>query len=377
MTKSLFLSSSLLVASLVTLGCGSGPGGRGSTGAAAVQQVGSVNVAVVQKGVIETGPALSGTLEPATEATVRAQVSATVTATFVEMGQRVRRGAPLATLDDATLRQSLRAAQVTAASAELTAEHALRDAERQRRLFAIEAVSQSTVESAERSAGAAEASLADARTMVQNAEQQLSYAHVTAPITGVVNERSVSRGDALQIGTTMFTIVDPTTLRLRAHVPSEDLGGLRLGAPVQFTVRGYPGRTFTGRITAISPAADTETRQVQVLASIPNQEGTLVARLFASGRVTTRSESGWIVPTDAIDTRQVAPAVMRVRNGCVERVNVQIGLRDDVAGRARIIGAVAAGDTLLLGSAQQLAVGSRVTVAGNAAASSATGGTAR
>ena len=92
-------------------------------------------------------------------------------------------------------------------------------------------------------------------------------------------------------------------MRLEASVPSEDLSILRVGANVDFTVRGYD-RSFTGRIERIAPQADPTTRQVPIYVAIPNPGGRLVAGLFAEGRVVSSSASGLIVPINAVNTSE-------------------------------------------------------------------------
>jgi RND family efflux transporter MFP subunit len=304
-------------------------------------------------------------------------VGGTVLAVHVEMGQRVRRGDALVTLDDEPLRQSLRAARASESAAGLSAENARRELARQHRLLAVEGVSRASVEVAEHTLAAAEAVLADARAVVAGAEQQLSRARVTSPIAGVVGERDVSVGDAVQVGGTLCTVVDPTTLRLEASVPVDDLEGLRVGSPVRFQVRGQPNRTFFGKIQAVSPAADAATRQVRVLVSLPNDGRLLVARLFASGRVATRSAHGLVVPTEALDKRQVTPSVARVRGGVVQHVDVKVLLTDDEVGRACVSGGLAPGDTVLVGQPRELTDGTRVDANGATAVAADSAGIAR
>lgn len=108
--------------------------------------------------------------------------------------------------------------------------------------------------------------------------------------------------------------------------------------------------------------ADPATRQVQVIASVPNQGGRLVGGLFAQGRVASESREALVVPADAVDQRGVRPQVVRVRGGRAEPVAVELGLRDESTERVEIRGAVAAGDTLLRGAAQGLTAGTLVRV---------------
>jgi multidrug efflux pump subunit AcrA (membrane-fusion protein) len=127
-------------------------------------------------------------------------------------------------------------------------------------------------------------------------------------------------------------------------------------------VSGYPGRTFTGRVTRVNPTADPSTRQVRLIASIPNSNGQLVGGLFATGRLASEMKNGLTAPVSAIDLRSNQPAVMRVRQGKVERVPVQLGIRDEGAEKVEIKSGVQAGDTLLLGAAQGISAGTIVKV---------------
>jgi multidrug efflux pump subunit AcrA (membrane-fusion protein) len=131
---------------------------------------------------------------------------------------------------------------------------------------------------------------------------------------------------------------------------------------VSFTVNGYPGRTFTGRVTRVNPTADPATRQVRIVISIPNAEGRLVGGLFATGRVASESKTGMIAPATAVDSRSSTPAVFRIKGGKVERVPVQLGVRDDASERVEIRSGVQVGDTLLVGAAQGITPGTVVNV---------------
>jgi RND family efflux transporter MFP subunit len=177
-----------------------------------------------------------------------------------------------------------------------------------------------------------------------------------------VSERSVSAGDVVSPGTALFTVVDPRSLRLEAQVPADAVGALRVGAPVSFALNGYPDRTFEGRITRISPVADAVTRQVGIIAEVPNRDGRLVGGLFAEGRVASEVHEAIVVPETAVDQRGPSPTVMRLANGRVEAVDVTLGLRDAARERLEIVSGLAAGDTVLTGGARGLSVGSAVTV---------------
>ena len=149
-----------------------------------------------------------------------------------------------------------------------------------------------------------------------------------------------------------------------------------IGVPVNFTVSGYPGRQFVGRITRINPTADPTTRQVRIYVSIPNEGRALVGGLFANGRMSTATKMGLVVPQAAVDVRGSIPSVMRVRQGKAEKVQVQIGLTDKTSETIEVLSGVQAGDTLLLGAAQGITPGTLVRIsapAGTPAANSGRG----
>ncbi len=166
----------------------------------------------------------------------------------------------------------------------------------------------------------------------------------------------------MQPGTALFTVVDPSSMRLEASVPAEQLSLIRVGVPVVFTVSGYPGREFVGHIVRVNPTADPTTRQVRIYVSIPNAGRALVGGLFASGRMSSATKTGLVVPATAVDLRGSAPAVVRVKGGKVERVQVQVGLTDKTSETIEVLSGLQAGDTLLLGAAQGITPGTIIRV---------------
>jgi RND family efflux transporter MFP subunit len=180
----------------------------------------------------------------------------------------------------------------------------------------------------------------------------------------------VNPGDVVSIGAPLFTIIDPSSLRLEASVPSAAVAELRVGARVRFTIGGYD-RPFEGRIERINPQADPTTRQVPIYVSIPNVEGRLVAGLFAEGRVATQSEEGLVAPSNAVNVEGSGAWVLRAANGKAERVPVSVGLRDPRTERVIVTSGLSEGDLLLRGAAQAITPGTPVRVTAPAAAGGA------
>lgn len=348
--------------SLVSLAaCGKKPDATADA-QTATQTVGPDNVAVAVADTLSSGPAISGTLAADREARLRAEVAGAVLQTFVDAGQPVSAGTVLARIDDAAVRDAAISARSAVTQATVAAQQAEKELQRARSLAAAGAIAERDVEGAERANLAAQAGLADAKARLASAEKNLRNTQVRAPFGGIVAEKTVSPGDIVSPGSAMFTVIDPRSLRVDASVPAVALGDVRIGAPVTFKVNGAD-RELTGRITRIAPMVNAQTKQVAIQASVPNNAGVLVAGLFVDGRVSAQKRLGVLVPELAVDqTGGVVPSVMRLKGGKVEKVDVQLGLRDEEAERIEITSGLAAGDTVLLGAARGISVGVAVTV---------------
>lgn len=350
-----------VVAAMAVAGCRADAEKENTPAAPPAVQVGQENVIAVKRGRIVTGPLISGELRAANEATVRAELGGSMLQVVVEEGQPVRRGALLGRIEAVTLDDTKRSAESAVRNAESQLSVARREAERTKQLVAAGALAARDAEVAGANVTSAEAAVADAKARLVTVNKQLSDTVVRSPIDGIVGDRAVNRGDVVSVGTALFTIIDPSSMRLEASVPSEDIAALKIGAAVQFNVRGYE-QPFEGRIDRISPQADAATRQVPIFVSVANKGGRLVAGLFAEGRVVLEAADGLIVPLNAVNTTGDGPWVMRVTNGTTEKVSVKLGLRDPRTEQVHLVSGVNEGDLLLRGAAQGITPGTPVTV---------------
>jgi len=351
----------LAVLTLALASCKQEGNDTGMAAADPVVLIGRENIAVAKLEELRSGPPISGSLEARTEARVRAELAGQVKRTFADEGQRVRRGVLLARLDDSAVRDAYLSGKSAVRSAESALQIAQRNAERASRLAQAGALPERDLETAQQNATSAEGALADARARLALAEKQLGNTMVRAPISGAVSKREVDPGDVVQVGAGLFTIVDLSSLRLEATVPVEEIDRLKVGAPVEFSVSGYD-RRFSGRIERINPAVDPTTRQVRIYVVIPNAEQSLVAGLYAEGRVATDARRAVAVPTSAVDRRGTAPVIHRLKGGKVEVVPVRLGVRDEATELVEIHSGLAPGDTVLLGSAQGVTEGAAVRI---------------
>ena len=171
-------------------------------------------------------------------------------------------------------------------------------------------------------------------------------------------------GDVIESGTVLLEVIDPAVMYVESAVPTADLGAVRVGAAVSFSITGYPDRTFKGRIERVSPAADPTTRQVPVFVAIQNDDRQLVAGLFAEGRIAPTAGPALLVPGAAIERNGGAAAVVRLAGGHIERRPVETGRQDGDGALVEIRSGLALGDTVLLGVSRSLPTGTAARVAG-------------
>ena len=352
-----------LAAVLVLAACSKKDESAASAAAApTVFTVGPEAVAVVRAEQIRTGPALSGSLAPLRSATIRAEMQGSVLQTYAEPGQAVNAGQQLAQLDAQVLRDQVQSAKSLVQTSQNSAEMAHKDVQRNEALAKAGAIADRQVEQAKNAALQADFQVDNSKAQLANASKALEKASVQSPFAGVVSARSVNSGDVVSPGTALYTVVDPASMQLEASVPAEQLSQVRVGMPVEFKVTGYPDRTFTGHITRVNPTADPTTRQVKITASLPNVGNSLVGGLFAEGRVATETKTAPMVQASAVDERGLRPSVIRLKNGKIEKVEVSLGIRDAAAETVEITAGLAPGDTVLLGSARGISLGSPVKV---------------
>lgn len=350
----------LLVSALLVSACKDEAPAPDTT-ATTVQMIGPDNIAVATSAILRSGPAITGTLVADREARIRAEVSGAVLQTYVDAGQRVSQGTVLARIDDAVLQDAALSARSMVTQATVSADQAARELGRAKTLVAAGAIAERDVEAAERANVSAQAQLADAKSRLSTVEKNVRNATVRAPFAGVIAEKSVSPGDVVSPGAALFTVIDPSSLRVAASVPTTAIADVRVGSPVIFTVNGSD-RELHGKVTRVSPTVDPITRQVSLQASLPNDKNALVAGLFVEGRVASDSSTGILVPTTAVMQTGIVPFVMRLKGGLVEKVEVQLGLQDNAKDVFEIRRGIAAGDTVLLGAARGISVGTAVAI---------------
>lgn len=214
-------------------------------------------------------PALSavGTLRAANGADLAMEVAGLVTAVNLKSGQDVKQGQVLLQLRDDDDVAQLQQLEATAQLSGLTFERA-------RKQLAVQAISKADYDTAAADLKAKQAAVAQQKVVV--AKKQLR-----APFTGRAGIITTSPGDYLSAGTTVVTVQQLDPLLVDFYVPQSELGRLQVGQAVKLKLDAYASRGFSGKLSAINPKVDLNTRNVQVEATVPNHDKALTPGMFA------------------------------------------------------------------------------------------------
>jgi membrane fusion protein, multidrug efflux system len=354
--------------SMLNLGaCGKGAGSTPDQATAAPLLVAPEDLITVRTSALASGPSITGSVEAERRADLRAEVSAVVVSVLKENGDPVRRGDLLVRLDQTAIRDSLTAAEASARAATQAYEQAERQYQRMVKLRETGMIATQQLEDAEIQRNAAQSEREAARTRVVSARQQLERTEVRAPFEGIVSDRKVSAGDTAAVGKELMKVIDPASMRFEGRVSADSIGQVAAGRRVNFRIHGLADTDFAGTVTRVNPAANAATRQVEVLVRFddPKQMPT-VAGLYAEGRVETRSTQTLTVPAASVVREGDHAFAWRVKGGTLQKVTLDLGVRDARTGRYAVNSGVVEGDTLLRYPGSTLKDGQPAQVAGGA-----------
>ena len=267
----------------------------------------SFETAKIEKQDIHTSITATGTIEPVTSVTVGTQVSGIVAKLYVDYNSVVKKGQVIAELDKTNLISELNRAKADLSSAQSTLNYETANFKRYQTLFDKGLVSANDYENARLTYDKARQTVASSRESVQKAQTNLGYATITSPIDGVVLSKSVEEGQTVAASFNtpeLFTIAqDLTDMRVIADIDEADIGGVKEGQRVSFTVDAFPDDKFEGYVTQVRQQATTSSNVVtyQVVISAPNKDLKLMPGLTANVTIFTLELNNVLaVPTKAL-----------------------------------------------------------------------------
>lgn len=256
---------------------------------------------------IQNSVTATGTIEAVTSVTVGTQVSGIVNKLYVDYNSVVKKGQVIAELDKTNLLSELNTAKANLASAQSSLNYQTSNFRRYATLYKKGLVSANDYDNAELTYQQAKDQVAQSRESVTKAQTNLGYATITSPIDGVVISKSVEEGQTVAASFStpeLFTIAkDLTNMQVVANVDEADIGDIKNGERVTFTVDAYPDDTFEGTVKQVRQEATTTNNVVTyaVVISAPNADLKLKPGLTANVTIFTAEKQGVLsVPSKAL-----------------------------------------------------------------------------
>ena len=311
----------------------------------------------------------TGTIEPVTSVTVGTQVSGIVSKLFVDYNSVVKKGQVIAELDKTNLMSQLNTAKTQLATAQSQLNYQTANYKRYKTLFEKGLVAADDFDNAKLSYTQAKEQVVSAKEEVQRAQTNLGYATITSPIDGVVLSKSVEEGQTVAASFStpeLFTIAqDLTNMQVVADVDEADIGDVKEGERVTFTVDAYPDDTFEGEVKQVRQEATTTNNVVtyEVVISAPNADLKLKPGLTANVTIYTAERKGVLsVPSKAlrftpqketvgkmkiVDAANAKNKVWTIEGNSIVAHKVNIGMTDGT--NTQIVSGIAEGTKVITG----------------------------
>jgi HlyD family secretion protein len=374
----------------------------------------TVTAAPVHRGTLAITIDYPARIRPREEIVVAAKVSGRASTVQASVGQRVRRGQVLFTLEardyeaqyrqakaalesaranltrtsDSTLGQQVLQAQAAVNQAQVQADDARDVAERTRKLYESGTIPRQQLDSVEARSKSAQIALSSAKeslALIQDksgpqsssvvsaqveqaqaqadlAESQLENAEVTSPIDGVVSVRNVDPGEIIAAGVPAFVVIDTSTLLAETSVSDRLVEKISRGQTVTVTVAAAGGAILRGAVDTVNPSVDPRTQSYAVKVLVSDPSGEIRPGMFATVAFPVeKREDALLLPNGAIITENRADFVLVVSDGVLKKRGVTTGISDDAV--TEIVSGLSEGEVVVSEGQSFLTEGQRVTVA--------------
>ncbi|KKB80929.1 hypothetical protein VW35_01720 [Devosia soli] len=318
--------------------------------------------------VVEARPVSSstfvGTVEPRVTTSLAFRTSGTLVSREVEVGARVLKDEVLATLDSTTLQLALRNAQANLASAQAQAANAASSQTRLESLVETNNAAQADLDQSRQQTQAAEAGVVQAQAAVSQAEEQLSYARLTAPSDGVVTDVGAEPGEVIAAGTPVLTLADPNQRDLVIDVPGDFVDGIAVGTIFDVMPQLDPAAAIAGSVREIAPQADPVTRTWRVHIALDSPPASFWLGTTATASLKASDGTALSVPQSSIryDGDETAVWVIDEAAQTVSLRPVKIG--EALNGLVPVEDGLKAGERIAVAGVNSLTEGQKVRLGG-------------
>ena len=333
-----FSATVLVVFCLALAACG-----KPDTDDAATPASMAVSLARAESRMIERSVIASGPVSAWEEMQLGVELSGVrVTALHVDVGQSVKKGQVLLELDHRTLDSDLRQAQASAAEADAGVVLAQSNLNRGQALVREKLISASAFDELRAGLVQAQARQATARAARDGVQLRRDFAALRAPDDGVISKRLVQPGQVVAAGSELLRLIRQGRLEWRAELSETELARVAPGAKVLLSAAG---KVIEGRVRAVTPGVDSQTRTGTIYVDLP-APGALQAGSFVEGRIITSASNGLVVPAAAVVQRDGYAYVFTVDDkNTVHRVRVATGATQD--GRIEILSGLKPGTAVV------------------------------
>lgn len=302
---------------------------------------------------------LRGTLEANRNADVAADTAGKVSATFVERGALVKKGAVLARLDVTNAALSASQAKADKESAETDAALAADELARTEKLVTSGSIGEAELVRARARKMAAEQRVQAAGARAALSAKSVGDGLVRAPFDGLVADRWIDEGEYINPSMKIVTLLDVSTLRLKLFVPEAAALAVHEGQDVSFGVSSAPGKTFSGRVRYVGPELRAASRELVVEAMVENADRTLKPGGFATAHLTMGERQAVVVPASALRKVGASSRVFVVRDGRIEDRVCEVDDRLNENNEAHILEGMKDGERVVLKPTPELRDGLR------------------
>jgi RND family efflux transporter MFP subunit len=326
-------ASAALAAALALSGCSHHAAAGGDDSADSANAKAEVTLTRVVRTDISQTITLTGNAAalPNQDVRVSSLVAGRVADLKVAEGDRVSAGQLLAKIDDRTYRDQLNQADAAEAQTKATLENARLSDARNQDLFKRGIVARKDLEDAETQLHVSEAAESQTKAALEIARRQVERTEILSPLNGMVAKRFVSVGEQVD-GTAAQPIVEVASLgeiEFLANAPPAALAKIRAGESVRVTSEALPGKSFPGRVVAVSPSVDPATGVGLVRVRVPNSAGQLRLGLFLTAEIPVETHAHALcVPPDSIYRDDAGePRVYEVNQDTAKAVPVELGIQ--------------------------------------------------
>lgn len=241
----------------------------------------------VGKGGIQVDVSATGTIQPVNVVSVGTQVSGIIEKVFVDYNSTVKKGQSIAQLETFTLAEDLKEAKAALKDYKAKLDYAKLQAKRNKELFNQNFIARSEWEQSEIDVVTAQSNYDKATAQVKKAERNLGYANIVSPVSGTIISKKVEAGQTVASSfqtPELFTIAeDLTKMQIEANISEADIGQIKEGLPVSFTVDTYPADSFEGTVSQVrlQPTEDSNVIMYTVIVRIPNDDLRLLPGMTA------------------------------------------------------------------------------------------------